>query len=388
MLTCPVRFTVAFATLLALACEGTTPRNVAPTVVITGGPIGFFPVDSTTFVWQATDIDGVIVGYRWWLDDSSGATEVSDTRVSLSRLAPGDHRFCVQAVDDSGAWSLAAMRAFRVVFDSSVQPRGVDTCLEVVTWNIENFPKAGDSTLARLQVAILRLDFDLYGIQEIQDTLAFIRLVDGLPGYAGLWSRDTYGTFYLKTGVIYKRDIVTVHGVRQLFRDSDSVTRPPLEMSVSATSNGRTFDFRFIVLHLKAGSSEDDIAQRRATCRLLKEYIDGELARGGEQDFVVAGDWNGRLDAPRQYNALQLFLDDSLGYSFLTWPFRSSSRSATHVPSGSVIDHLMISADARAEYSGGRTETIRLDDEMAGYLMVISDHRPVAAWFPVFGQGR
>lgn len=375
------------AVVLAAACEDAIPRNTAPTVVITGGPMGVHPADSASFSWLGSDVDGDVVGYRWWLDDSLSAVGTSDTEVFLSGLPSGERRFCVQALDDSAAWSLPAVRSFRIVYDSAITPRGLDTCLEIVTWNIENFPKAGDSTLNRIQAAILRLDFDLYGIQEIQDTLAFIRLLAGLPGYAGLWSRDNYGSYYMKTGVIYKQEMFTISRVRQLFWSSDSVTRPPLEMSVSATHNGRTVDFKLVVLHLKAGRSGADFAQRRATCRLLKEYIDGELARGGEQRFIVIGDWNERLDEPRETNSLQAFIDDSLNYRFLTWPFRSSSFHATHIPSSRVIDHLMISAGVWPDYGSGRTETIRLDDEMAGYLAVVSDHRPVASWFPVFGTG-
>lgn len=371
--------------LLASACDLPVARNAAPTVVITGGPAGVLPADTATFSWQGADADGEVVGYRWWLDDSLSAVETPDTTASLAGLASGNRSFHVQAVDDSGARSLAAVRAFRVVFDSAITPRGLDTCLEVVTWNIQNFPKEGDSTLNRVQAAILRLDFDLYGIQEIQDTLAFMRLLAGLPGYAGLWSRDSYGGFYVKTGVIYKSEMITVSRVRQLFWNSDSVTRPPLEMAVSARHNGRTFEFRLVVLHLKAGRTQADFAQRRATCRLLKAYIEDEIASGREQRFIVVGDWNERLDEAPAFNSLQAFIDDSLSYTFLTWPFRSSSYHASHIASGRVIDHLLITAGARPDYSGGRTETIRLDDEMTGYEAVVSDHRPVAAWFPVFG---
>ncbi|HDQ99510.1 MAG TPA: hypothetical protein ENN51_04405 [candidate division WOR-3 bacterium] len=385
----PLLVAVLVPVMLFLAvCDDPGPRNTAPTVVITDGPTGVHPADTASFTWQGSDADGELVGYRWWLDDSLTAVETADTGVSLSGLSSGESRFHVQAVDDSGARSLPAVRAFRVVYDSAITPRGVDSCLEIVTWNIENFPKASDSTLNRVQAAILRLGFDFYGIQEIQDTLAFIRLLAGLPGYAGLWSRDSYGSFYMKTGVIYKREMFVVSRVRPLFWNNDSVTRPPLEMSVSATHNGRTLDFKLIVLHLKAGRSGADFAQRRATCRLLKEYIDGEVARGVEERFVVIGDWNERLDEPRETNSLQAFIDDSLGYQFLTWPFRSSSYHATHIPSSRVIDHLMMTAGVGPDYEGGRTETIRLDDEMAGYLAVMSDHRPVASWFPVFGAGR
>ena len=376
----------AFALVLsgALRCDEPVPHNTAPTVIITAGPADVLPADTATFAWQGEDGDGNLLGFRWWLDDSLGWMWTEDSMVFIEQVGLGPHEFYVQAEDDSGARSVAAVRSFWVEFDSSITPRGTDTTLEVVAWNIQNFPKDGDSTINRLRAAILRLDLDIYGIQEISDTLAFDRLVSGLSDYAGLYSNDDYGSFYMKTGVIYRRDVVQVSNVHQLFWWSDSVTRPPLEMLVTATHNGHTFDFNLIVLHLKAGSSDPDQAQRRVTCRLLKEHIDEQLAGGGEHDFVVIGDWNDRLDDPHQWNVFQQFLDDSLDYRFLTWPFRSNSYYATHIGSGSVIDHIMVTADALEEYGAGETTTLRLDDEMYRYEQVISDHRPVAAWFEVF----
>jgi hypothetical protein len=38
------------------------------------------------------------------------------------------------------------------------------------------------------------------------------------------------------------------------------------------------------------------------------------------------------------------------------------------------------------EYDSGYTETLRLDEEVDGYDVKISDHRPVMAVFPVFGK--
>ena len=369
---------------LGSLCNTAGTTNRPPTVVIIDGPNYVVPTDSVSFTWLGSDADGNLAGYYFWADDSATRTWTGDTAVTLRGVAFGSHGFYVQAVDDSGAKSVAAVRSFRIEYDSAVTPRGTDTTFDIATWNIENFPKDGETTVNKLRAVVARLDLDLVCVQEIADTQAFTRFVDGLAGYSGLHSDDDYGNSYQKTGVVYKSDVVTVSDVHQLFWHNDSVARPPLEMRVTASHNGSDFDFTLIVLHLKAGSGTEDRAERVATCRLLKEHIDEALEAGGERDFIVAGDWNDQLDDPPEYNVFQVFLDDTLDYYYLTWPMRSSSYNASYI-GGSLIDHLMVTTDALDEYAGGSTTTLRLDDEVSGYETVISDHRPVLAMFPVFG---
>ncbi len=387
------RFLVVLRLLVAVGaafvgCDGPAVGNSPPTVVITSAPEHVVPVDSVTFGWTGQDVDGNLAGFCYGLDDSTPDTWTGDSAVVLRGVAFGSHEFYVRAEDDSGARSAAAVRSFRVEYDSAVARRGSDTTLEIATWNIQNFPKQGDETINKLRAMMVRLDIDLYAIQEIEDTLAFSRFVDGLDGYEGLYSQDDYGSFYQKTGVVYRSDIITVSDVRQLFWWHDSVTRPPLEMVVSASLGGGTFEFKLIVLHFKAGWGDDDRALRAASCRLLKEYLDDELEHGSEREFVVVGDWNDLLDDPPEVNVFAPFLDDTLDYRFLTWPLRGSSRHGSYIggSSSSLIDHLMVTSAVLDEYEGGTTMTLRLDDEVGQYENVVSDHRPVMACFPVFGS--
>ncbi len=148
------------------------------------------------------------------------------------------------------------------------------------------------------------------------------------------------------------------------------------------------FDFRLIVLHLKAGSSASDQAKRKTTCRLLKNYIDQALRQGPELDFVVAGDWNDLLEDPPQWNIFQDFLNDSANYRFLTLPLAGNTRNGSYIYTGQLIDHIMITADALEEYAEGSTQTLLLDDQVSRYTVVVSDHRPVLAVFPVFSRYR
>ena len=337
--------------------------------------------DTVRFAWSGADADENLLGYFYGLDDSTPDEWTDIMWVTLRALGLGSHSFYVQAVDDSGARSVVAVRTFERAYQGGVLPRGTDTTLDVATWNIENFPKAGSRTIGALLGLVPQLDLDIYAVQEVEDTMAFRQLVAGLAGYSGLYSADDYGNnSYQKTGVIYRRSVVTVTGVRQLFRGSDSVVRPPLELDVVASVRGRVFDFRLVVMHLKAGSSYSDFAQRRATCRLLKERIDAELSAGGDSDYVIVGDWNDELDDPPEDNAFQLFLDDSTDYRFLTLPLAGNNYHGSYI-GGGLIDHVLVTSAALPEYGPGATATLRLDDEMADYEELVSDHRPVMARF-------
>ncbi len=358
--------------------------NEAPTVIITRAPTVITDADSARFCWVGSDRDGKVVRYYYAVDDSTTGVWTESTAVTVYNLALGEHLFFVRAEDDSGARSIMAVAAFRVDYEGAIPSLGSDSALEIVTWNIQNFPKSGESTLVKLQRVISRLDLDLYCIQEIEDTLAFLRLLGSLPGYRGFYSRDDYGAVYQKTGVIYKTDIFTISGVHQIFYSNESFPRPPLVMDIVAAHNGGGFQFRLIVLHLKAGSDPESRARRAGACRQLKAYLDSLIQPPGEQKIVVAGDWNDELDVPAEENVFSPFLADTANYRFLTLPLAGNEYYASLVNYTVLFDHILINTAARREYTGGRTVTIRLDDQITDYERLISDHRPVMATFPVF----
>jgi endonuclease/exonuclease/phosphatase family metal-dependent hydrolase len=267
----------------------------------------------------------------------------------------------------------------------AVIPRGQEETLEIVTWNIENFPLAGETTVRAVRQIIESLNVDLFAVQEISDTAAFRQLLIDLEEYEGLYSADDYGEWYQKSGVIYREGLITIEDVGQIFiNDSYAFPRPPLEMTVVAQKDGKMFDFRLIVIHLKAGADSDDLRRRREAAEKLKEYIDSQVASSAEKDFVVAGDWNDRIDDPQSGNAFTVFIEDSLNYLFLTRSLTEDPNFVSYPLYSSLIDHILISRNALEEYMGGETTTLRLDEEVYNYLQEVSDHRPVMAKFPVF----
>ena len=134
------------------------------------------------------------------------------------------------------------------------------------------------------------------------------------------------------------------------------------------------------------GAPEEDQDRRLEAVEKLKNYLDDEIASSSEKDYIVAGDWNDELDDPAGSNVFLAFLQDPTDYQFLTASLVGKQQDASYPRYGSLIDHILISQDAFAEYEAGYTETLRLDEEVDGYSIEVSDHRPVMAVFPVFGK--
>lgn len=266
---------------------------------------------------------------------------------------------------------------------------GTDYSLDLVSWNIEWFPKLSSTTVRDVAEIIKDLDADIYALQEIADTNAFRDLINSLGDYDGVYSGDVYSSGeYQKTAILYKKNLITLSGVTALFtNDSYSFPRPPLQAYVTAHSNQKTFDFTLIVVHLKASGGAENEARRRSACQKLKNYLDGKIAAGGDKDYIVAGDWNDVLTDPSPENVFQVFLNDTVHYRFLTRKLASDPlNNATYIGGTyrSIIDHILITSDVFPEYDNGTTEVIKVDRFFNKYVSEVSDHRPVGALFPVF----
>lgn len=289
------------------------------------------------------------------------------------------------ATDDDGLSDYEVVKI--TVYDDILPAFGEENTLEIVTWNIQEFPKEGQTTISKVENIIRDSDVDIFAIQEIADTNAFRQVLMDLPGYNGLYSEDTYSDgSYQKTGIIYKKDMIEIISHSQLFWNDWAFPRPPLLLKINAEKDCKTFNFYLIIIHLKAKGGWDNIDKRRAAACSLKNYIDEKVAIEEEKDYIVAGDWNDEIDDTEQENSFNVFIADSTNYKFLTWPLAGKQYYASwpHYPYYSLIDHILISKDCFDEFDNGSIETLRLDDDIINYFQIISDHRPVMAKFPVF----
>lgn len=265
-----------------------------------------------------------------------------------------------------------------------VQPRGTDSTFDFLTWNIHEFPGLVPfRTIDTLAALVRDLDVDMIAFQEVSDTNAFYQLLGQLPGWNGLFAPDEYPDgAYHKTAVIWRTDRASVTWVEQLFVGYPfQFPRPPIHVTGSVQFSQYQFDFNLIVLHLKASHDNESRIRRRAAIVMLKAYLDNTIPNAPDQDWIVAGDYNDELEDPENENVFWPLLTDSLDYRFLTLPMAGDPYWSSYPFLNSLIDHIMISSYANEDYGGGRTITLRLDDEYSNYHNRISDHRPVMAQF-------
>lgn len=265
---------------------------------------------------------------------------------------------------------------------------GKDSSFDLISWNIQNYPKLNEQTVSNVAEIITDLDAEIFGMQEIEDTSSFRQLLILLPEYDGVYSTDVYNSgTYQKTAVIYKKSIVQISDREMLFTgDSYSFPRPPLKVYVEVTYPQSSFDFTLIVLHLKALGGSENEARRRSACEKLKNYLDAEIAGATDMDYIVIGDWNDELNDPISQNVFQVFLNNPQNYTFLTKELANDPvNNATYIGGyQSVIDHILISEDVKQEYANGQTEVLKLDLFFSAYVYEVSDHRPVGANFMIF----
>jgi endonuclease/exonuclease/phosphatase family metal-dependent hydrolase len=271
--------------------------------------------------------------------------------------------------------------------DEGVLDTGVDVAgpiageVSIATWNLEQFPKT--ATTARVvREIVLSLAPDLIGVQEIAEPSLFTAFADELEGYRGVQVDDPRN--FLRNGLLYREDRVQLGDVDALFGDDGyAFPRPALKADVTVTSTaGELFDFVLIVVHHKAQVDTESRERRRAANVKIDAWIRAQMESTDEQDYVVLGDFNDRIDDREGENVFEVFLDQPQTYFFLTSPLAANG-DASYIPFTGLIDHLLVTTDALYEYGDGTTEVLYLDRTVGGYQALISDHRPVLARFKI-----
>lgn len=240
--------------------------------------------------------------------------------------------------------------------------------LDVVTWNIENFPMQSN-TVEVVADIIRNLDADIYAIQEVDDMNAFNTLIASLEGYEGV-VYDVRGGIEL--GYIYKKNEITSFGTPiELFDgDTSPFPREPVEVDITH-NNGLTV--KLINIHLKCCDGSED--RRTDASNKLKSYIDDNFS---EEEVIILGDWNEDFGTGSSFTN---FLTDMDNYIFADYPIYAGSgddysypcTGASYCPSH--IDHILITNELCDNLLS--THTIRLDDCVSNYLSKVSDHRPI-----------
>lgn len=260
---------------------------------------------------------------------------------------------------------------------------GEDSTFEVATWNLEWFPKNGQTTIDSVALIIQSLEIDVFAIQEIDDGIQFNVLINSLPGWDGFYINDVG----LKLGYIYDTSAVAVSNIYKIYPNNGrEFPRPPLVMEL--TWQGE--DIIVINNHLKCcgnGTVDlmdewDEETRRKDATELLDQYIDINFPN---KRVVILGDMNDELDDSSPNNVFQNFIDDASNYDIVDMDIANGSSSNWSYPSWpSHLDHVFITSELFTELAnpGSEIQVIKVDNFIQGgwsvYDANISDHRPVA----------
>ena len=261
---------------------------------------------------------------------------------------------------------------------------GTEPTLDIITWNLEYFPKDGQTTISYLTSAIQAIDPDIVACQEIEDVNLFNQLIANLDGYEGYTGPDDY----LNLAFIYKTGTVSINSIYEIYTTSQYASqfpRPPLVMDFTFQGH----NFYLINNHLKCcgdgimdtGDPDDEETRRYRACNLLRQYIITNLP---EEMVLVAGDMNDELTDNVSDNVFQLIINDTENFRFADMQIAEGSSAGWSYPSWpSHIDHIFVTNElfSALDNTGSAVETIRVDDAFQGgywvYQDYISDHRPV-----------
>ena len=260
---------------------------------------------------------------------------------------------------------------------------GEDNTLEVITWNVEYFPKGGQTTIDSLITIIQALDVDVLALQEIDVESSFTQLLGSLPGWDGYHVPGSWPSL----AYLYKSSVIDVDTIYEIYKSYDrEFPRAPLVMEMKFRNQ------RFIIInnHLKCcgnnslnHSDPDDEEKRRYDANiLLDQWI---VANFPNDRVIMLGDLNDVLTDVSNNNVFQMFLDDTASYKFVDVDIAQGTSSSWSYPSWpSHLDHIMISNELFAEFTNDSSDiqTIKMDTYLPGgwgqYDNLLTDHRPVA----------
>ncbi len=261
---------------------------------------------------------------------------------------------------------------------------GTDSTLDILTWNIEHFPKNSNTTINYVTEIIENLNVDIIAIQEVSNVDSFNTMLDNLDGYNGYLE----SVYFRGLAYIYKTDVIQINDIYEIYTTSEYwkyFPRNPMVMDFEY--NGQ----RFIIInnhfkccgdgYLDLNNEDDEETRRFNASRLLKEYIDTHFSN--ENVFLV-GDFNDRLTDGVENNIFQNFIDDTANFLFTDIDIANDSNSNWSYPTWpSHLDHILITNELFDAFQNQNSsiETIKIEEYLTNgwseYDTNITDHRPV-----------
>jgi hypothetical protein len=265
---------------------------------------------------------------------------------------------------------------------------GTDSTFEVAAWNIEWFPKNGQTSVNSVGEIIGALNIDVWALQEIDDSSKLKQSIASLSDYKAVFGGPD------SRGLAYVYNTKTISNVKsfRLFDEakySSPLPRAPFVLEFTYQDSV----IRIVDNHYKCcgngvwdkSNTGDEENRRYLGHRLIMDYIDSLWSK---DNVILAGDLNDILTDDRNNNIFQNELTNSRQYRFVDLPIEESNNVNWSYPSWpSHLDHILICGPLLKQFNKPTTKVqcIKVEKELAGgwseYDRNISDHRPVAYKF-------
>ncbi len=250
---------------------------------------------------------------------------------------------------------------------------GTSSSLDIVTFNVEQFPLGGYETVAELAILIEGMNADIIALQEISSESDFNKLDDLLDDYSGIFYPIYNSDWNL--AYIYKDSEITINSsLTKIIFDDDfwAFPRPPFELH--AKHKPTSTDIILINNHLKCCGGSDNEDRRRSASDQLYSYINTTYPT---EAVVVLGDLNDEIDGTNyNSNVFWSFVSDPSGFRVADMGIADGSALWWSYPSyPSHIDHIIVSNELFGMID--TTMVFKPDACYGDYSTIISDHRPV-----------
>ncbi|MBT7481519.1 MAG: hypothetical protein HN677_03900 [Flavobacteriales bacterium] len=260
---------------------------------------------------------------------------------------------------------------------------GTDSTFEVISWNIEWFPKNGTTTSNYVETILSNLQADIYALQEIGDTTLLKSVVANIPGYECHFKSSYYGGL----AYVYNANTVSINNKYEIYTSQPYWSAFPRSPQVlELTFEGE--DYVIINNHFKCcgdgtlntNDPSDEEMRRLTAVTLLKQYIDSVFINGR---VIVVGDLNDILTDSPTNNVFQSIINDNMNYMFTDMQIALGNPTDFSYPTwSSHLDHILITNELFIDFQNPNSEIrcIKIDDYMNNWNQYdnnISDHRPV-----------
>ena len=293
---------------------------------------------------------------------------------------------------------------------------GLSNQVEIVTWNVRNFPQDPNSSVDYVKALLEKWNADIYLLQEVSGSNLkrdqLISMINSMADYSYVLDEESGN---LGFAILFKSDYITYISTNELWHDTPNsisdcdnndylnciqyqfASRPPMESYLSWTDGTKSINFYTINIHYKASGDgiydpndlEKPATRRHHASLLLSDYI---INNRTSDNVFLAGDFNNvgtqditnpalspftdqdNFDSAASFKLtdLNFLLGPESGWSWQGW---GSSYDESH------FDHIIINQPLFTYDATSSVDVINLPNQVGistnDIRNKISDHQPI-----------